>query len=313
VTAERGSDIDRHSPQPRQDRAVADVRIRPLRPRDAAEAAAVARVALEAIYPDPQPPTPAEASERVVSGTARVAHLQRTDPGGCWVAEADGQIVGTALGLIREDVWGFSLFGVLPAFQGRGIGRRLYAAAVAYGEGEPGGIILSSVHPAAIRGYARTPGYRLVPAVSLSGVPDLSRAPVTLRCRPGDLATDAPTIDAASRHVRGASHLRDLPTMLDAPGRTLLVIDGEGFACVRPGSPALLAARTEAAAEDLRWGALRCCRPGKAVTVDFVTAQNQWAVRVGLEARLAIAPDGPMFVRGAVGPLAPYLPSGAYL
>jgi GNAT superfamily N-acetyltransferase len=252
-------------------------------------------------------------SERVVAGTARVAHLQRTDPGGCWVAEAGGEIVGTALGLIREGVWGFSLFGVLPAFQGKGIGRRLYAAAVAYGDGEPGGIILSSVHPAAIRAYARTPGYRLVPTVSLSGAPDMTRAPGTLRCRPGDLATDAPTIEAASRHVRGASHLRDLPTMLDGPQRTLLVIDGEGFACVRHGSPALLAARTEAAAEDLLWGAIGCCPPGQETTVDFVTAENGWAVRVGLEARLAISPDGPMFVRGAVGPLAPFLPSGAYL
>jgi hypothetical protein len=28
---------------------------------------------------------------------------------------------------------------------------------------------------------------------------------------------------------------------------------------------------------------------------------------------LALTPDGPIFTRGDVGPLAPYLPSGAYL
>jgi hypothetical protein len=44
-----------------------------------------------------------------------------------------------------------------------------------------------------------------------------------------------------------------------------------------------------------------------------VTANNQWAIRVAVEARLSIAPHGPLFVRGQIGPMAPYLPSGAYL
>jgi GNAT superfamily N-acetyltransferase len=271
----------------------------------------VARAALSQLYPET--PDPALEASRIAAGTARVAHLQHTDPGGCWVAEADGEIVGTAIGLIREGVWGFSLFGVLPAFQAMGIGSRLYAPAIAYGSGEPGGIILSSFHPAAIRRYALTPGYRLLPAVNLSGAPDARRAPVALRCRPGDLRADAPTIDAASRHVRGASHVLDLPTLLEGPARTLLVIDDEGFACVRNGSPALLAARTEAAAEDLLWGAIKLCGPGRTVSIDFVTAENQWAVRVGLAAGLTIAPGGPTFVRGQIGPMAPYIPSGAYL
>ena len=33
----------------------------------------------------------------------------------------------------------------------------------------------------------------------------------------------------------------------------------------------------------------------------------------GLDARLALSPDGPMFAGGTLGPLAPYIPSGAYL
>ena len=49
--------------------------------------------------------------------------------------------------------------------------------------------------------------------------------------------TDAETIEAASRHVRGASHLRDLPVHLDRPGMTLLVVDGEGFACAHRAPP----------------------------------------------------------------------------
>lgn len=285
--------------------------IRPLQPRDAAQAAAMARTALSQLYPENL--LPAQEASRVAAGTARVAHLQRTDPGGCWVAEVEGQIVGAAIGLIREGLWGFSLFAVLPAFQGHGIGSRLYAPALAYGARVPGGIILSSSHPAAIRRYALTAGYRLLPAVELSGVPDPRRAPAALRCRPGDLRADAQTIDAASRHVRGASHMLDLPILLGPHETTLLVIEDEGFVCVRDGSPALLAARTEAAAEDLLWGAITSAARNTSVAVDFVTAENQWAIRVGLAARLTITPEGPAFVRGHTGPMAPYLPSGAYL
>ena len=91
------------------------------------------------------------------------------------------------------------------------------------------------------------------------------------------------------------------------------MIEGEGFAVARDGSPALLAATNEAAAEDLRWGAFASGPRGGTVSFDFVTAENQWAIRVGLEAGLALSPDGPVYVRGEVGPLAPYLPSGAYL
>jgi hypothetical protein len=47
--------------------------------------------------------------------------------------------------------------------------------------------------------------------------------------------------------------------------------------------------------------------------VDFLTAGQDWAVEICLEARLALSPEGPLFVRGEVGPLAPYVPSGAYL
>jgi len=292
--------------------AAADVTIRPLLAQDAAAVAAVARASLGRLYPE-EDAGPEEERIGVAGSTARIAHLQLTDPGGCWVAEHDGQIVGTAIGLIREGVWGLSLFAVLPDHQGLGIGSRLYAPALEYGAAEPGGIILSSSHPAAMRRYARSPGYRLLPAVGMSGAWDPRRVPDSLRCRPGDLVADAQTIDAASLHVRGASHMRDLPTLIDRPGVTLLVIDGEGFACARRGCPWLLAARSEAAAEDLLWGAIASGPRGATVSVDFVTAENQWAIRVGLEAGLAISPDGPTFVRGEVGPMAPYLPSGAYL
>lgn len=290
----------------------AGVMIRPLRPEDAADAAATARTSLGRLFPQPEA-SPEEEAIRAAGAVARITHLQATDPGGCWAAEHDGRVVGSALGLIREGVWGLSLLALLPEYQGLGIGTRLYEPALEYGAGERGGIILSSTHPAAMRRYARSPGFRLLPCVALCGTWDARRVPASLRSRPGDLATDAETIEAASQHVRSASHMRDLPTLLDRPGATLLVVEGEGFACLREGDVWLLAARSEAAAEDLLWGAMSSGPPGATFSFDFVTAENQWAIRVGLEAGLSISADGPVFVRGDVGPMAPYLPSGAYL
>jgi GNAT superfamily N-acetyltransferase len=288
-----------------------DVTIRPLLPADVAGARQATFTALDELYPEDL--SADEAVIQVDSAMARIAHLQRSDPGGCWVAELDGEVIGAAMGLIREDVWGFSLFGLLPAYQGLGIGRRLYAPALEYGAGARGGIILSSSHPAAMRAYARSAGYRLIPTVRLSGAWEPRRLPDGLRCRPGDLDADATTIEAASRHVRGASHLRDLPTMLDRPGAALLVVDGDGFACAHDGHVALLAARTAAAAAHLLWGAMASGTRGGTVSVSFVSAENGWAIDVGLEAGLALDTCGPMFVRGELGTLAPFLPNGSYL
>lgn len=294
-----------------RDPHAADATIRPLLPAECAAAAAVVRTSIEALYPENL--TAEQDAIRSAGAGARVAHIQCTDPGGCWVAEIDGQIVGAAVAIIREGIWGLSLLAILPDFQGLGIGNRLYEPAFAYGAAKPGGLILSSTHPAALRCYARSPGFRLIPMLGLSGICDRTRAPATLRSRHGDLAADAETIEAASRHVRGASHLRDLPTHLHRPGSALLVVDGDSFACVSEGSVTLLAARTEDAAEDLLWSAMLGGPEGQPVSVDFVTAPNQWAFRVGLEAGLAIGDWGAIFVRGDVGPLAPYMPSGAYL
>jgi len=61
----------------------------------------------------------------------RYRHLVTTDPEGAWVAEHEGAIVGCALALRREDVWGLSLLIVRPDLQSSGTGGALLRRAKA--------------------------------------------------------------------------------------------------------------------------------------------------------------------------------------
>jgi GNAT superfamily N-acetyltransferase len=282
------------------------VDIRPMTPRDVVPAQAVAYSVLST------PGATADAAS-LDAAFARLAHLQRTDPGGAWIAEHDGQVVGIALALVRERVWGLSLFAVAAPLHGRGIGRRLLERAWAHGEaqGARGHIILSSVSPAAMRRYARL-GLALRPAVAAAGVLDRSRIP------DDDGVVDAGTggievADAIGRAVRGAGHGRDLAVPMQGGGARLLLFEDRAFALVGGDRVALLAARDEEAATRVLWGAFAGMAPGASVNVEFLTAGQDWAVRACLDAGLALSPDGPVFTGGELGPLRPYLPSGAYL
>lgn len=243
----------------------------------------------------------------------RIGHLLETDPGGSWVAEHDGAIAGVAQALVRGPVWGFSLFAVAAEVQGRGVGRRLLEAALTHGgDAVRGWIVLSTELPAAMRRYARA-GLDLHPAVAARGIADRSRMPgVAARVQDAGEAGLA-LADELGRRVRGAGHARDLPVFL-RNGFRLLTFDDRAFAVLAPtGVVSLLAARDPEAAQAVLWGAFAAAPPGATVGVDFLTAAQQWAFPVVLDAGLALSPDGPVFLRGDVGPFAPYVPSGAWL
>jgi GNAT superfamily N-acetyltransferase len=283
-------------------------------PDDVPAAAAVGSAALDELYPVELRPADTAARARLTARSqTRVGHLQETDPEGAWVAELDGEVVGVALAIVREGVWGLSLFGVRPGLQGQGIGGPLLEGALRTAAGCRGAIILSSSDPRAMRRYFRA-GFRVLPCLAAAGLLNRSRIPAGLRSRPAaaEAEPDRATIDAASRHVRGASHAPDIPALL-ATGCELFVLPDRGWAAGRDGSPLLVAALDEAAAVDLTWTCLAAGEAGAPVHLDFLSQGNDWAVGLALDAGLALTPDGPIFARGELGPLAPYLPSGAYL
>jgi hypothetical protein len=75
----------------------------------------------------------------------------------------------------------------------------------------------------------------------------------------------------------------------------------------------LVAGRDDDAATRALNAAFAAVPRGASVTVDFLTAGQDWAVRASLDAGLALSPEGPFFTGGDLGPMRPYIPSGAYL
>ena len=259
---------------------------------------------LERRLGQPESPPP---KDRTI-GLRRIAHLATTDPGGAWVSVAeDGTVTGASLALVREGLWGLSLLVVDPGRQSAGAGRALLEASLAHANGARGGIILASEDARALRAYSRA-GFALRPVLDATGRVTV-RPTASGAVRPVSWPADQEVVDAASRHVRGASHAVDVPVYL-RNGLEVLVHPDGGWAVHDHGTVKVVAATTEPIAEDL----LRTVLAGVAeARVEFIDAGNDWAFRVVLDAGLHLRPSGAVCTRGDVGPLAPYIPSGAYL
>ncbi|GAB2594979.1 hypothetical protein GCM10027168_29520 [Streptomyces capparidis] len=254
--------------------------------------------------------------ERVVRHNSRVRHLARTDPGGCWLAldEAGGNALGAALSLRREGVWGLSLFAVVPEAQGKGIGKALLDRAAAHGRGCLRGMICASSDPRAARRY-RKAGFTLHPAMRLSGIvedrselPDADGVPV----HPGS-AHHLHLLDSVDRRLRGGAHGPDHEELLRHHG--LLVVDtlvGSGYCYLLEGRVELLAATSRRVATALLTQALLAMPRGTQVQVSDLTAEQDWAIDVGMAAGLTLSNAGYLCLRGMRPPM-PYIPSDAYL
>ncbi|MDH6134802.1 GNAT superfamily N-acetyltransferase [Kitasatospora sp. MAA4] len=257
---------------------------------------------------------PPESAAEITAHLARTRHLAVTDPEGCWLAEEDGRAVGFALSMRREGLWMLSLFAVLPQAQGKGIGKLLLEAAAAHGRGCLRGMICASPDPGAARRY-RMAGFTLHPTMKLSGrvdrtgLLDAGDIPV----HPGN-ATHKHLLDSVDRRLRGAAHGPEHDFML-AHYDELLIADtlaGSGYCYRVGGAVKLLAATSKRLAVRLLREALARVPDGTDARVEHLTAEQEWAVDVGLELGLTLESTGYLALRG-MKPPAPYLPSGGFL
>jgi ribosomal protein S18 acetylase RimI-like enzyme len=285
-----------------------------VRPMTAADADGVYRTSSEAI-----PATDEErrqvrnrSAEEVARRKKRYRHFLKHDPEGAWVAVDGDRVAGVALALAREGVWVLSLFAVAEGYRDEGLGKTLLDRALLYAEGCSGAMIASSTHPAAMRRYALA-GFSLQPTLMASGKVRRASLPAGLKAREGTHA-DLELAARVDRTVRGSPHGPDLEFMLHNGSRLLVAEDPEGcgYAVVLEGSPALLAATTPEAATDLLWSCL-AESDGDGVEVHWITDAQNWALPIVLMAGLSLSPAGPICVRGDLGRLTPYLPSGPFL
>lgn len=287
-----------------------------MRPGDLPACEAVTRVAYFAVdqltsqrgWPDPQPRSEPAAE----AWLEKSRHKLATDPDGCWVADADGAVVGLATSLRRELMWILCSFAVAPGAQGQGVGTQLLGAAMHYGEGCLRGMLVASQDQAALRRY-RLAGFDLQPLMLLWGHVSRADLPVVRRVREGT-ASDVDLCDSLDRRTRGAAHGPDHELLARQFRR--IVTDhstGQGYAYVsETGSVQCLAADSRKAARTLLWEALASSDPDVPVEIGRVSPANAWALDVATAARLQLHTRSFLATRH-LKPPAPYIPHGTFL
>jgi GNAT superfamily N-acetyltransferase len=245
----------------------------------------------------------------------RTRHFLSTDPGGSWVADDDGVIVGMSQSFVREGYWVLSQLGAVPGRQGRGLGRELLRLADSHGDPNSPGTIQCSRDPKAMALYTGL-GFSLHPVVAAWGPvrPGAVRRPDEVVRYEGDEVTDAQldVVKAIDRAVRGSSRVVDIAMMLSEEGNRLLLHEDQAYAVAKDDRVVTLGARNEESAALVLQTMLAEAPDGETVEVNWLTTAQQWAIRVLIGAGVELQPYGPVMVRGMPGPPTPYIPSGAY-
>jgi ribosomal protein S18 acetylase RimI-like enzyme len=256
---------------------------------------------------DPEPtPRTAEASRAWIE---RARHFLTHDPDGCCIATRGDDVIGFALSQNRGHCWYLWTYGLAPGHQGRGVGGALMDKVLAHAGGRPG-MLSSTVHPGATRRY-RMAGFELHPQMRMVGRVERALLPAVRGLRDGD-AHDIEWMDDLDERRRGGGHGPDHELLLATQHLTVSSPPRPaGYVYTsQDRRPHLLAADDATTASDLLVDAL-ASTTGPTL-VNCITAQNHWAVDVGLTARMDIGQEGYLALRD-MRPPSPYLPSGHFL
>jgi hypothetical protein len=244
-----------------------------------------------------------EAAHRCGAEPSLVAHLAENDPAGCWVAD-DGTVTAVVLSTRRDLLWCLAALAVDPSTTA--VGPNLLQAALAYSQGCLRGLAVLPDDPRTAR-WVRMAGFTLHPTMRLTGRVDRSALPLVEGVREGT-ATDRALVESVDRRVRGAARGPDHEPLADRAD--LLVCDiatGSGYAFHHHGTPLALGATTREVARRLLWAVLAAA-PLRSVEIARVSAEQDWAVDVGLAAGLGVHVGGYLALRH-MRPPAPYLPA----
>ena len=286
------------------------MKLRPMESTDVGAAEEVWADAFTTMRVSHSLPIDPRTAESIARMHSRMAHLLHTDPEGSWVAQDEsGKVVGFTQALVRDKFWVLALLGVSPGCQEQGTGTSLLNTALAYGSRELPGMIMASRDPRAMRAYSRA-GFDLQPAVAARGQVSTHRLARAARVRDGR-SRDYEFMGALDRRARGSDRRVDIEYLLDN-GCRLLVIEGEGFIVAGGGRPMMLSADNEQAAVDLLSACFAEADPNEVIEVSWITAAQQWAITVALDAGLTLQPTGPLMTRGMASPPPYYMPSGMH-
>ena len=233
------------------------------------------------------------------------------DAAGAWAVEVEGALVGLALSIRRESLWGLSILAVDPDHWAAGLGRQLLDGALMHAEGAAIRMIQSSESPGAIRRYARA-GLRLHPGFMAEGKIDRGGLPGDLGGRDGT-SSDLDLVDAIDADVRfGIPRTADIAYLLDIGRRLHVVEEGASRAFAVTGTDGVkcLGATDEAAARTVLLRALAAMDAD--VLVHGLTADQAWAADLLLDVRLDVKAGGPMFLEPGWDYPGPYVPSGLF-
>src|SRR5271157_3806156 len=115
-----------------------------MRPGDEQHAEAAWDRAYRALMAGKHLPVPPRTPEGIEIGKRRISYLLATDPGGSWVVESKGEIVGVAQAHVRGGTWVLAILGIVTELQEKGLGHELLDRTLAYGDPESPGVIFSS-------------------------------------------------------------------------------------------------------------------------------------------------------------------------